>query len=332
MGFRYRKSINLGGGFRVNISKSGIGYSWGGKGFRVTKTASGKTRQTISLPGTGLSYVTESGGSERGPGSNAEESIYGEIREIEAADVSKLRPVEYKTLFSKVRLRRIIHAALLIAMYYALGEWGRFLLLGGLWIAFRVLGGISISYDFDAESLAQWEERRSAWAAVARSQQVWEITAEADVKNKKRAAGASRGVDRQPVKVIHELPWYLDTNITPIVFKLKKCKIAIMPDRVMVFRGLKFGALPYDQMKMDLYAVGYPEEGKIPSDAQYEGTRWLMTNKDGTPDKRFANNREIDVYKYGCIDMTSKSGLDVRLMCSNESAVDHLAKVLRDGP
>ena len=28
MGFRYRKSINLGGGFRVNISKSGIGYSW----------------------------------------------------------------------------------------------------------------------------------------------------------------------------------------------------------------------------------------------------------------------------------------------------------------
>ena len=32
MGFRFRKSINLGGGFRVNLSKSGIGYSWGTKG------------------------------------------------------------------------------------------------------------------------------------------------------------------------------------------------------------------------------------------------------------------------------------------------------------
>ncbi len=32
MGFRYRKSINLGGGFRINLSKSGIGYSWGVKG------------------------------------------------------------------------------------------------------------------------------------------------------------------------------------------------------------------------------------------------------------------------------------------------------------
>ncbi len=28
MGFRFRKSINM-GGFRVNISKSGIGYSFG---------------------------------------------------------------------------------------------------------------------------------------------------------------------------------------------------------------------------------------------------------------------------------------------------------------
>ena len=59
MGTRYRKSINLGGGFRINISKSGIGYSWGTKGYRVTKTVNGKTRKTYSIPGTGLSYVEE---------------------------------------------------------------------------------------------------------------------------------------------------------------------------------------------------------------------------------------------------------------------------------
>ena len=41
MGLRFRKSINLGGGFRINLSKSGVGYSWGVKGYRVTKTASG---------------------------------------------------------------------------------------------------------------------------------------------------------------------------------------------------------------------------------------------------------------------------------------------------
>ncbi len=67
MGFRYRKSINLGGGFRVNISKSGIGYSWGVKGYRITKTANGTIRRTMSIPGTGISYVDTVG---KTPGSN----------------------------------------------------------------------------------------------------------------------------------------------------------------------------------------------------------------------------------------------------------------------
>lgn len=60
MGFRFRKSINM-GPLRVNLSKSGIGYSVGGKGARYTKTANGKTRTTLNIPGTGLSYVEETG-------------------------------------------------------------------------------------------------------------------------------------------------------------------------------------------------------------------------------------------------------------------------------
>ena len=60
MGLRFRKSINLGKGVKVNLSKNGIGYSVGTKGVRVSKTAKGTTRKTLTLPGTGLSYVTES--------------------------------------------------------------------------------------------------------------------------------------------------------------------------------------------------------------------------------------------------------------------------------
>lgn len=58
MGFRFRKSINL-GGFRINLSKSGIGYSFGVKGFRLTRKAGGGVRTTIGVPNTGLSYVKE---------------------------------------------------------------------------------------------------------------------------------------------------------------------------------------------------------------------------------------------------------------------------------
>lgn len=41
MGFNFRKSIKIGPA-RVNISKSGVGYSVGAKGFRYTKRAGSK--------------------------------------------------------------------------------------------------------------------------------------------------------------------------------------------------------------------------------------------------------------------------------------------------
>lgn len=60
MGFRFRKSLKA-GPFRINFSKSGVGYSFGGKGLRFTKKAGGGTRTTTSIPGTGVSYVSNSG-------------------------------------------------------------------------------------------------------------------------------------------------------------------------------------------------------------------------------------------------------------------------------
>ena len=58
MGLRFRKSINL-GPLRINLSKSGVGFSLGVKGFRVGRSAKGKNTATVSLPGTGLSYVQD---------------------------------------------------------------------------------------------------------------------------------------------------------------------------------------------------------------------------------------------------------------------------------
>lgn len=58
MGFRFRKSISI-GPIRINISKSGIGFSIGTKGLRLTKKAKGGFRATASIPGTGISYVKE---------------------------------------------------------------------------------------------------------------------------------------------------------------------------------------------------------------------------------------------------------------------------------
>lgn len=58
MGMRYRKSLKF-GPLRVNLSKSGVGYSVGNKFYRVTKKADGGMRTTATLPSTGISNVKD---------------------------------------------------------------------------------------------------------------------------------------------------------------------------------------------------------------------------------------------------------------------------------
>jgi hypothetical protein len=51
MGWGFRKSVNLGKGLRLNLAKSGIGYSFGRKGLRFGKSVAGKNFVNLGTGG-----------------------------------------------------------------------------------------------------------------------------------------------------------------------------------------------------------------------------------------------------------------------------------------
>ena len=55
MGFRFRSSINILPGVRLNVSKSGMSTSIGTRGATVNIGKRG-VRGTVGIPGTGISY------------------------------------------------------------------------------------------------------------------------------------------------------------------------------------------------------------------------------------------------------------------------------------
>ena len=60
---RFRKSLKIMPGVRINLSKSGVSTSLGGRGATVNVSKRG-VRSTLSVPGTGLSWSSNSGWSE----------------------------------------------------------------------------------------------------------------------------------------------------------------------------------------------------------------------------------------------------------------------------
>ncbi|KAE9634425.1 MAG: hypothetical protein PWP07_299 [Epulopiscium sp.] len=92
MGLRMRKSIKLGKGVRVNFGKKGASLSFGTKGLRYSIHSSGRRTSSIGIPGTGISYVTSSGGKKRKYTSSA----YDKRQQIQMQKVQQVKDERQK--------------------------------------------------------------------------------------------------------------------------------------------------------------------------------------------------------------------------------------------
>lgn len=91
MGLRFRRSLRIARGLRVNLSTRGVSVSMGGRGTTVNIGPQG-IRHTLGLPGTGLSYSTLTPWGGRGPRTNPSTAASG------AAVLTGFKIVAYLTL------------------------------------------------------------------------------------------------------------------------------------------------------------------------------------------------------------------------------------------
>lgn len=60
MGLRFRKSVKIAPGVKLNFNKKSTGVTFGGKGVHYTVNSNGKSTSSVGIPGTGISYSSTS--------------------------------------------------------------------------------------------------------------------------------------------------------------------------------------------------------------------------------------------------------------------------------
>lgn len=326
MGYRFRKSINLGGGFRVNISKSGVGYSWGVPGYRITKTANGKIRKTYSVPGTGISYVDESGKRNRKNSPTVSQGVETG-KDLNAGRIEDYQAPEYQELLdgiSNYKKWNLISNILLLTIFLTFVPFFWLTVVLGILLKFfvRTQLVIPISYSFDEESELKYEQMKNSWKRLASSKRLWQLTKSSSVKDKKNHAGAKNLVSRQPLRILETRPKFFKSDMRYISLPLKGETLILMPDNILIIQGRKIGAVSYDQVKVSGSDYRFIEEESVPSDSEVIDHTWAKVNKDGSPDKRFKGNRKLPICRYGLVTITSDSGMDIRICCSNNKLID----------
>lgn len=322
MGWRYRKSINLGGGFRINLSKSGIGYSWGVPGYRHTYSANGSQRKTYSIPGTGISYVESTKGRNRNNSNNNSGDSYkydastklitGNTTYYQNSNITNMgKGDEILKQINKLRTIDILaNICLIMIVLFPIGIILK-ILIAKQW-------KLDLTYEMDDINKKKFESLNSFLEILQQNNKLWQIGSSTMVYNTKYNAGAGNNVTRHRVLISKKMPRYVSHNIDVYCMNLTNEKIYFTPDRMLIFKNLGgVGCRKYNDMIAEFDTTNFVESEFVPRDAEIIRYTWRYVNKSGGPDKRFNNNRQIPVCKYGEISLTSEDGINIMLEYSN---------------
>lgn len=335
MGFRYRKSIHLGGGIRINISKSGIGYSWGVKGYRISKDANGVVRKTASIPGTGISYTvqskkhTQQASPAKSPKIAPASNNLCECKEYKNENASQISSDGLEVAIASVRKTILTDMAMTIlsGLTFVLGLiYPAFFVLFAVFLLLkiytRISGTVDMEYDIDKSQKDIIAQRMDAFMKIANSKKLWRVVQSNQVIDTKYTGGAVSSLKRETCRVMEKAPFPFKTNEKVLTFKMSGETLAFFPDKLFLISGMNVGAISYDDLSFSISNIRFVEDQTPPSDASVVDKTWQYVNKSGGPDRRFKNNRQLPVCLYGKIWLKSPLGVNTIILYSNADICD----------
>lgn len=150
MAMKFRKSVNLGGGVRLNVNKKSIGVSAGVKGARITANSNGRKTVTVRIPGTGL-YSTKAVGKGKPKNANSGGFVAGDYELFN--DVAKSR----KSASAILRVISPVSFVLCLILTLVMPAFGvaGMVVSAALFLAARKMNKTAAIYDEKSESASQ---------------------------------------------------------------------------------------------------------------------------------------------------------------------------------
>jgi hypothetical protein len=363
MGFRFRRSVRVFPGVRLNFSRSGISTTIGVRGASVRVGPRG-SQLNVGLLGTGLSYHQPLAGPAPHPKTHlpapepvappsvpaeqgASPRLLGEIRsaaneQLTSVSLRDLRDLLAEAYQENQRLRADIPAAdaELQRTQMRAYKWGNGYVLKRLLkkkyqeivtdfesmrserqaldqeiekcrvaLELEMEGGIDTSYGAMVE----------AFRALAACERCWDTTSAVAIDQARERSKAAVSITRQPVTLDLKPADVLAPSRPALHFQnANGGDLYVLPGLLLVFGGHRdFALVRLTEVRLEHKSVNFHETEGVPADAKRVGETWAKVNKDGSPDRRFANNFRIPIVEYGGLRFVSAGGLNEEFMFSS---------------
>ena len=183
---------------------------------------------------------------------------------------------------------------------------------------------ISISFDMESEVAEPHRAMLAAFDNLSRSNRCWSIASSQGIDRVKARTTATAIVSRVLTTLSRRANTLIDTQDMPLTLTVQNggATAFFYPGFILVVDKAKSEFAIIDLKDIDvLYRESYFTETEVvPVDATMVGKTWAKSNKNGTRDRRFKDNRELPIMRYGTMSLSAKGGLDEAFMFSNSEA------------
>jgi Protein of unknown function (DUF4236) len=366
MGFRFHQSFSIIPGLRLNVSKSGLSASIGGAPFTLNVSQNGLMGTVsipgtgLSYRhhfGNSSNYAPPNG-THQLPG-NVGLLTAAPVEQIHSANAELLTSASLQALKDLIQTASKQYNEISSALGLATDEkievtsrydsWNQGYLLKRMFrktFEKRRQASIDASenvqkldeqlrqskiathVEIDKEQGDLFDQVVKEFTTLCGCKAIWDVRAHQTNDMVLQRTTAGKSVERERVRFDISRCDLIDWNRSVPHLKNSKGGDLYLYPGFVLYRaaGETFSLLDHHDVRCNATDIRYHEEDALPSDAEVVGQTWAKSNKDGSPDRRFSNNYQIPVVRYGSLEFSSSTGLREEFHVSNVELAERFSQ------
>ena len=183
---------------------------------------------------------------------------------------------------------------------------------------------VSLVIDMDDDCRAVFRAVQDAFDRLSHCQFVWDLTSASNVDQVRSRSATPISFDRSLTQCHRKaLPGIMSPELPLVFLNRNGADIYIYPGFfVMDDSRSRLGILNMKELEVDYTPNRFIEKETIPQDSKIVGQAWEKSNKDGSRDRRYSENRQWPVMEYGEVTFRSGSGIHEKYLFSDAEAAE----------
>lgn len=187
---------------------------------------------------------------------------------------------------------------------------------------------VKLTFADKSQLEKSWLNVVDSFDGLMKSEKIWDMTYAEDVNRAVARTVASTATKRTEIKPDNLDIEFIKSDLQHLYIpNANGADLFFYPTFLILFKSnQEFGIFDLRDINASFELKGYIEEEKVPGDTEIIQHTWKKANKDGSPDKRFKDNYQIPIVKYGDLALKTENGLEEAYMFSNFDAFTDFGK------